>query len=150
MSTLRYASNAKNIINKPRVNEVRPPSEVLISYSSPVFTKFSCFPLIYFFLLVLTPVARLVLQVMREQNSFFSHIPTGFIQLPFKIIYFRCFPMAIDLKMPGTLLPLEERSLRSVCVYCLYSEFMLLCAFFHMQIAVTFLFWAKSGIWGIF
>lgn len=24
MSTLRYAANAKNIINKPRVNEVRP------------------------------------------------------------------------------------------------------------------------------
>lgn len=32
MSTLRYASNAKNIINKPRVNEVRPSSEVLVCY----------------------------------------------------------------------------------------------------------------------
>lgn len=52
--------------------------------------------------------------------------------------------MAIDLKIPGTLLPLEERSLRSVCVYCLYSEFMLLCAFFFMQIAVTSLFGAKK------
>lgn len=146
MSTLRYASNAKNIINKPRVNEVRPPSEVLVSYSSHQVLRFSS----HWFLLVLTPVARLVLQVMREQNSFFSHIPSGFIQLPFKIIYFRCFPMAVDLNIPGTLLPLEERSLKSVCVYCLYSEFMLLCAFFHMQIAVTSLFWAKSGIWRIF
>uniref|UniRef100_G3SWA8 Kinesin-like protein n=1 Tax=Loxodonta africana TaxID=9785 RepID=G3SWA8_LOXAF len=32
MSTLRYASNAKNIINKPRVNEVRPSSR---NFSSP-------------------------------------------------------------------------------------------------------------------
>lgn len=30
MSTLRYAANAKNIINKPRVNEVRSSSEVLV------------------------------------------------------------------------------------------------------------------------
>ena len=54
--------------------------------------------------------------------------------------------MATDVKIPGTLLPLEESSLKSVCVYCLYSEFMLLYAFFHMQIAMTSLFWAKSGI----
>lgn len=92
----------------------------------------------------LTPVAS---SSSDEGAKFFlSHIPTGFIQLPFKIIYFRYFPIATDVKIPGTLLPLEESSLKSVCVYCLYSEFMLLYAFFHMQIAVTSLFWAKSGI----
>jgi hypothetical protein len=31
MSTLRYASNAKNIVNKPQVNEVRPSLEVTVS-----------------------------------------------------------------------------------------------------------------------
>lgn len=30
MSTLRYASNAKNIINRPQVNEVRPSWDVLV------------------------------------------------------------------------------------------------------------------------
>lgn len=45
MSTLRYAANAKNIINKPRVNEVRSSSEVLVWFILHKVLVFSLSPI---------------------------------------------------------------------------------------------------------
>lgn len=114
-----------------------------------VYSKFSFFRLIWFPSLCTHPSCQTCSPNAEGVKVFLSVSYRSLIsQLAsfsclFWIIYFRCLSKAIGLKSPCTLLPLEERSFKSVCVYCLYSKFMLLCAFFHMQIAVPSLFWVK-------